>query len=295
MLSNEFIGVFLVLISSLWYGLFNALSSRENETGWKYQLIAIQYSVNLLIWIGLLTLFWIGHIGDFHFQEIWVLLIGWIAGYTGIYSLFSGIQNAWPTLTMLIGNSYIIILFFWNIVFYGGNEMLSITKIILGSIFIIGIGYLVWDTRSEKKISTKKLFFPIATGISWMIYSWTSTYIIKQSILSPLTTLVALEGIITFIALIIFFYKNTSKISTKTLRENISWMKIFLWILLALAGMTWFFAYKFLPANIVNILLMSQNITTIACMAIILKRQYPLKEWTIIAIMTGILMGFIFF
>lgn len=289
---NELIWVILIGISSLSYGLFNAFSAKENEVGSKYQLIAVQYSINLFIGICLLIIFWIGAIHLSSILHIAILLIWGIAWYIGIYSLFSGIEKSWPTLTMLIGNSYIVLLFFWNIFLYWGNEVLSPMKTVLGILFIIGIGYLVWDTRSEKKIHREKFLFPVLTGISWMLYSGTSTYIIKNSLLSPLTTLVVLEWFITVFAIITYLYKEKPQITA--ILADITKIKIALWILLAIAGITWFFSYKFLPANIVNILLLSQNIATIICMALILKKRYPLKEWILLWSMTLLLMWFVF-
>jgi hypothetical protein len=104
--------------------------------------------------------------------------------------------------------------------------VLSLVKTILGILFISGIGYLVWDTRSEKKIQGNKLLFPVLTGVSWMFYSASSTYIIKNSLLSPLATLVTFEGLITLFALIIYSIKE--KPSIKRVKNEITKMKILL-------------------------------------------------------------------
>ncbi|EKE28735.1 MAG: hypothetical protein ACD_3C00025G0024 [uncultured bacterium (gcode 4)] len=272
----------------IWYifvilsvGFFASLNITDKiVSNWNNRVtsLLLRYSFSLLWSFILLYILW----ENFKLPEIKYLiplLLAWVISYSVNMIMYSGLKklNTWTF--FMIAYSYLIFLFFINILLYWGNEILSLPKSLVAFFFIWFAMYLTYISwKGWNKHEFLGYIFAFLCAIWWTICYWVEWYMIKQSLLSPvMTMLIAYMGAIltAILSFMIKFVRSTDK--SITAPTNIFPPALW-WLLICAWSLSLLFAYKYLALNIVNILTVSEMLVTTVLAIIILKEKHPKKE-----------------
>ncbi len=162
----------------------------------------------------------------------------------------------------MIGYLYLIFLFFINISLFWETEALTATKIIFGISFVATVFYIMYISGDPKKKSSYiGYILALLCALGWTISFGISAYAIKTLWISPITTLLY-ETLGSCLFWVIIFLKTRRKFTWKiyTLKELIPPM--IGWSLMSLGLVLFLSSYLYLPANIVNIVSLSDLLMT---------------------------------
>ena len=208
----------------------------------------------------------------------WASLIFWVPYITGVYALiciglgvlnylinlvmYRGLERIHTWVFFVIGYLYLVFLFFINIYLFGSSEVLSWSKIALWWAFVsvvFSIMYL-WGSGTQKGSSVGYLYAFIC-AIGWTLSFAISAYLIKTVGIHPITTLLY-ETIGSVIFWGIMFYRERSRFPGKVYTRAEAIPPMLGWSLLSIWLVLFFISYWYLPANIVNIVSLSDLLVT---------------------------------
>ncbi len=279
---------FFVALSIVLFALVNITDKIVSNWNNKIISLLLRYSFSLAACFILLFFLWESF--SLPATPYLLALLGvWIIAYSVNIIMYLWLKklNTWTF--FMLAYSYLVFLFFINIIIYWGNEILSVPKTIAAFAFIWFVMYMTyisgkWWNRHE----FLWYVFALLCAIWWTACYWIEGYMIKYSIASPIMTmLIAYLGSIT-IAISVFIIKySIIRNEPLAMDSNKIFAPALWWILIALWSWSLLFSYKYMPINIANILWVSEMLVTTVLAILVLKEKHPAKE------IRKILLGFL--
>gem|GEM_PF-3130853 len=95
---------------------------------------------------------------------------------------------------MTIANTAVFFMFFANILIFSGAEKLPLVQIILGVVFFLIVAQFMLQTgKDHKRHLNIKTLLPVGTAICWAIFFVGNTWFIKESVMTPVQTVLMTE------------------------------------------------------------------------------------------------------
>jgi len=282
-----------IFASVLFYSLLNItdklVSSWENK---KFSLI-LRYLSSLWWSILMLILFW-WEIKLPSISYIAILIFAWLIYYFVNISMYKWLKHLKTWMFFMIAYSYLILVFFMNILVFWKTETLSPLKTLLALIFI---SYVIFLTYKSWKNKWKNDFIwyilAILCSLWWSIWLFLEWYYIKYSIASPYIILVILYSWALITAIINYFIWNHEDLSNLKLKPKkliISWTW---WVLIFLWTISLLYTYKYIKLNIVNTISTSEIFFTTILAMLFLKEKPSYREFFEIVIWFLIMVIFV--
>ena len=218
-----------------------------------------RYSASIIFLLGAAVIFQVSYI-------TWVyaaICIGlWVLSYLNNTIMYRGLEQINTWVFFVIGYLYIVFLFFVNIYLFGGSEIIGGAKILFGIGFasvVFAIMYL-WGVESHHS-SRLWYVFALLCALGWTLSYAVSVYLVKTIDIHPIAMLLY-EAIGACIFWAIMLYHNRSRFPNKVYTKQEAIAPILGWSLLSLGLMLFFISYWYLPANVVNIISLSDLLVT---------------------------------
>lgn len=218
-----------------------------------------RYSASIVLLILAAIVFQVSYI-TWVYAVICITL--WVLNYLINLVMYRGLERIHTWVFFVIAYLYLVFLFFINIYLFGTSEILSGTKILFGVGFVssvFAIMYL-WGAGS-KHGSSLGYFYALMCALGWTLSFAVSAYLIKTVGIHPIATLLY-ETIGSCIFWGVIFYRERYRFPGKTYTRAEAIAPILGWSLLAIGLVLFFVSYWYLPANIVNIVSLSDLLVT---------------------------------
>lgn len=249
----------LAFLSVLAMSGTNIVDKVISKTPDKSFSLIVRYAVSLLLLGGISSLF-IQEIPSVYI--ILALMWVWILNYLVNVLMYKWLWQIHTWVFFIIGYLYLIFLFFVNIFLFWSDEILSIEKILFWIWFIISVFSIIYLTGENHRVSWYSGYiFALLCAIGWTISFGISAYMIKVLHIHPVTVLFfeILGAFIFGIGAFFLQRKNhTGRSYGKSdfLAPALAGLFLSTWLVLFLL------AYRYLPANIVNIISLFDLVVT---------------------------------
>ena len=222
-------------------------------------ILLYRYSASIVILLSAAVIFQVSYITWVHAA----ICIGlWLLSYINNIVMYRGLEQINTWVFFVIGYLYIIFLFFVNIYLFGGSEIIGGVKILFGIGFasVVFVIMYLWGAWSQRG-SRLGYLFAFICALGWTLFYAVSVYLIKVVDIHPITILLY-EAIGACIFWVIMFYQNRSRFPNKVYTKQEAIAPILGGSLLAIGLVLFFVSYWYLPANIVNIVSLSDLLVT---------------------------------
>jgi drug/metabolite transporter (DMT)-like permease len=218
-----------------------------------------RYSASIIVLFGASIIFQVSYI-TWVYAAICIWL--WVLNYLINIIMYRGLERIHTWVFFVIGYLYLVFLFFINIHLFGESEILGWSKIVLGAGFvsvIFAIMYL-WGVGSRHG-SRLGYVFALICALGWTFSFAISAYLIKTVGIHPIATLLY-EIIGSCLFWLIMFYRDRAQFPGKVYTKKEAIAPLLGGSLLAIWLVLFFVSYWYFPANIVNIVSLSDLLVT---------------------------------
>ncbi len=277
-----FLSVLFVSGANIFDKILSGQINREKVVMTRY-FWAVSILIIFLIFTTSLPTFWI--------PGILLMCLG-VMNYLILLAMYRGLEHTHTGLFFVVGYLYIPFLYYINIALFWESEVLDIYKFIIWILFLMTVSFLVYITGKKMQIvSLWSYFYALLCAIGWMLSIGWSAYVVKHAIIPPLHIFFyeALGSLM--FATIVYTFRRKESLSFAFIT---SWQPLMWGIFLALGLWLLLESYRYLPANVVNILSLSDLIVTTIFSYLILHEKLEKKIILIIWLAFILLISFAF-
>lgn len=251
-----YLTLFFSVFAISWVNIIDKTLSTSTD---KSLALLYRYSASIILLFCASIIFQISYI-TWAYAAICIGL--WVLNYLINLVMYRGLERIHTWVFFVIGYLYLVFLFFVNIYLFGGSEVLGWAKILFGAGFVstvFAIMYL-WGSGVQRS-SSLWYFYALVCALGWTLSFAISAYLIKTVGINPIATLLY-ETIGSCIFWGIIFYRDRVRYPGKVYTKKEAIAPIIGGSLLAIGLVLFFVSYWYLPANIVNIVSLSDLLVT---------------------------------
>ena len=249
----------------------------------------IRYTTNALL---LSILAYLLHTSQTTTQNIVILMTTGILNYLVIIMMYRGLRVTHVWLFFVVAYLYIVFLYFVNIALFGSWELFSIWKLLFGIWFLLCVLLIVYLTGGEKKhVSPTSYLYALGCALGWTVSIGISAYMTKTAWVEPVRSL-SFEALGSSLFWCVIFLSERRNYPKKKYHIDECYAPVLSGITISIALSLLLTSYLYLPANIANLISLSELLSTMLLGYIFLHEKLEKQIVLLILVAFCFLIGF---